>query len=506
MNHPDFNPSLHPRGRGGRFTRSFSRRATPAQKQHGHDVMSRFSPTKGGNPLAGYSGGKAAVEAFSRNFAAVNGTLRAGKADTPQVHALDRAMRPLPHDTVLTRAVPLDMFGRVKPSQLTGFVVRDAGFFPTTAVPQPPQPRTVLLRIQAPAGTKAAADPDTGQVVLDRGLDLLVHGVRDTPAGPEMALTVLPAEGAHPEPANPPTTGAAGKAEPPSAPQPDVAPATPTPPVPEHAQPYHQTLTGLEGLADRIESQGVAERHTLAAGEVGEVERIVLDDGTEVFFKQNTDWDDDRTAEVATDAEQLAAQLGGVLGAPVPRVYRTGADTMYTDWAQGRSSIEFWTNPMAARMDRPPDNDVVRGLVESPAGRRLGLMDVLTHNTDRHPGNWLVGDGGQITGIDHGMAWMDGVTADGLSDQEFLQAARADMRGPFMLGFFDEAHFDETDEVRLRDLDFLSAGDVAEMRQRLEALRPEFERLGRGGWLDYSQRMLSLIEPHATGTGSIFDG
>jgi hypothetical protein len=504
--HPDFTPSLHPRGPNGRFTRSFAHKAGPAQQKHGHDLAARFSPTKG-SPLAGISGDKAAVQQFTANHTAINTTLRAGGADTPEITALDRAMKALPHDTTLVRAVPLSQFGNVKPGALTGFVVRDAGFFPTSAHPPGQNAAgSVLMRIQAPAGTRAAVDPDSGQVVLDRGTEMLVQGVRDTPNGPEMALTVLPAEGAHPEPANPPTTGAAGKAEPPSAPQPDVAPATPTPPVPEHAQPYHQTLTGLEGLADRIESQGVAERHTLAAGEVGEVERIVLDDGTEVFFKQNTDWDDDRTAEVATDAEQLAAQLGGVLGAPVPRVYRTGADTMYTDWAQGRSSIEFWTNPMAARMDRPPDNDVVRGLVESPAGRRLGLMDVLTHNTDRHPGNWLVGDGGQITGIDHGMAWMDGVTADGLSDQEFLQAARADMRGPFMLGFFDEAHFDETDEVRLRDLDFLSAGDVAEMRQRLEALRPEFERLGRGGWLDYSQRMLSLIEPHATGTGSIFDG
>jgi hypothetical protein len=110
----------------------------------------------------------------------VNDALRTGTGDMPpEVAELDQAMRPLPTDTILTRDVPLALFGNVDPRGLAGAQVRDAAPA-STVVGRPtdaPAPGMVRMEIAAPAGTLAIVDPDTGEVLLDRDMSLAIGAV-----------------------------------------------------------------------------------------------------------------------------------------------------------------------------------------------------------------------------------------------------------------------------------------------------------------------------------------
>lgn len=124
--------------------------------------------------------------------------LRAGKTDVPEMHQIDAAMHPLPDGLDLYRSVPASKFGKVDPKSLEGHLVSDAGYFPTTVAPVKAAPGNVQLHVQAPAGTHAAVDPDSGQVVLDHGTHLAVDSVDVTPDGAtRMNLVALPGEGEH---------------------------------------------------------------------------------------------------------------------------------------------------------------------------------------------------------------------------------------------------------------------------------------------------------------------
>jgi hypothetical protein len=463
-----FNATLHPRGPNGRFTRSFARHMSSpdgvkakkvkagfhAHTFHGPDDAHTYLGHLSGVKTPGKAGGGGGIRQYLDNgtLKTANEALRAGKTDNPAVHAIDATMKPLPDDLQLFRTVPASKFGKVDPKSLEGMLVSDAGYFPATIAPQKGGPGTVQLHVQAPAGTKAAVDPDSGQVVLGHGAEMAVDSVDVAPDGStRMNLVALPSEGVSAPAAS---TGDPGPGNPPPAP-------------------------GTGDLARRITSQGVAERHLISGGQMGTAERVVLDDGTEVFAKENEEWGG-RSPRTATDAEQLAARVAEVLRAPVPQVHRTGENSLMTDWTPGRTADEAYNDP-----NPPVDPDT---LVDTGPGRRLGLLDMLVANPDRHDGNWMVTDDGQLVGIDHGLAWFP-VDLDDDSDP-FLPT---EIRGPFVRGF------------RTGDRTLMTPADVVEIRRRLESLRPEFEHLGHGAWLDHSLDTLGRIGADANGSRSIFD-
>jgi hypothetical protein len=94
--------------------------------------------------------------------------------------------------------------------------VSDAGYFPATIAPQKTGPGTVQMSIQAPAGTPAAVDPDTGQVVLGHGAEMAVDSVDTGPDGStRMDLVVLPTAGDS-APEDPTSPAAAADSGPPA--------------------------------------------------------------------------------------------------------------------------------------------------------------------------------------------------------------------------------------------------------------------------------------------------
>ncbi|GAA4439452.1 ADP-ribosyltransferase [Phytohabitans houttuyneae] len=206
-----FNPTLHPRDKNGRFTRSGTRDLKKGDRTAAAAVMAGFKPKRGvaGAKAAGYlsgisgSSGPGQTSAVQRylnegGFVDVHQALRAGKgADNPDVAELDAAMIELPDDLLVSRRVPLAMFGDATPDQLVGMKVRDAAYSPVSLSTVPGKADDVRLRIAVPKGTPAIVAPDSGELVLDRDLEMAVTSVeKNTVGGWDMHLVVLPKDGA----------------------------------------------------------------------------------------------------------------------------------------------------------------------------------------------------------------------------------------------------------------------------------------------------------------------
>lgn len=197
-----FIPSLHPRDRFGRFTRSRSAKATLAERSQAEQISGGLKPKKGitGAKSAAYldsfapGKSRAAVSAYADGgYVDTHKALRAGKADDPSVKAMDAAMVELPDDVALSRRVPNAVFGPAGPEALVGMRVRDAAYAPTSIGAVRATKGDVRMRISAPAGTRAAVHPETGEVILDRDLDMVVTKVEKNAAGGwDMHVAVLP--------------------------------------------------------------------------------------------------------------------------------------------------------------------------------------------------------------------------------------------------------------------------------------------------------------------------
>lgn len=260
-----FNAALHPRGPNGRFTRSYARQMSALDGVKAKKAKAGFTakalkgPEDARNYLRGLSGVKSGKNGGggikqhidSGALGRANETLRAGKTG-PEVQAIDEEMKPLPDGLDLYRSVPAKKFGNVDPKSLDGMKVSDAGYFPTTVAPTKAAPGNVQVHVQAPAGTKAAVDADSGQVVLDHGLEMAVDSVDVAPDGsPRVNLVALPAEpGDVPDASPEPTVTPAAPPNVPDAPAVD-APVTETPaaPTPSFDQRLAAARSGDDALA-----------------------------------------------------------------------------------------------------------------------------------------------------------------------------------------------------------------------------------------------------------------
>ncbi|EEP73512.1 phage protein [Micromonospora sp. ATCC 39149] len=258
------------------------------------------------------------------------------------------------------------------------------------------------------------------------------------------------------------------------APRPTSAPPT----VPDAARPYHRNVDGVEDLAATAAQLDDGARRTPLTGGVSAAVELVESGGTWLVRKRGLDWGD--PDEVAAsirrqaDAEQLASLLGRAIGAPIVRVYRDDPERVWMPWIDGRTIGE--TDNMAE-------------LLQGRDAKLLGLVDQLTGNGDRNPGNIMVTDSGRLVGIDHGFAW-------GLLDLD-------DQPGPVQDDKTRPArHFSVGGEWVDNPL---TPRDVARLRQRLEALRPDFELLGAGPWLDYALGIVDELAPHAKGKVDFLD-
>jgi hypothetical protein len=278
-------------------------------------------------------------------------------------------------------------------------------------------------------------------------------------------------------------------------PQQDGQPATPEDtndgggPTPDlAAAEWHRDLSQHGDLLAAIRS-GVAETQRLSGGATAQlVERVTYNDGTRAVVKQVRQHErDGHMVAPQADAEQLVAALGRVIGAPVPRALRTDSNRLVMDLVPGEVAV------MRQAQMRPNDWYTFTGQVaNSPAGMRLGLLDLLTQNDDRNSGNWLIQDG-SVQGIDHGNAF--GFVNDTVPGRP-PQMRQSELSRHFIRYGTNSGRW----EWRANRL---SSDDVAWLRDQLEAVRPDFEAAGRSQWWAFASERLDVIGANARGTTNI---
>ncbi|NUS43903.1 MAG: alpha/beta hydrolase, partial [Mycobacteriaceae bacterium] len=181
------------------------------------------------------------------------------------------------------------------------------------------------------------------------------------------------------------------------------------------------------------------------------------------------------------DANHLASLVGVACGARTPEVHiRDGY--LYLDHVAGLTAGEVrakaGTSATGSLLER--ENLISWHYADTPAGRRLGLMDLLVATNDRDAKNWKV-PGNVATAIDNDFAFV----AD-RHDQSYF-ADRAAM----LVAQFGTEWLDPTG----------AAADLSAVRENLTALRPEFDSRGRRDWHDAVMARLDYLEAIAVDTG-----
>ncbi len=411
----------------------------------------------------------------------VDDTLNVGGEVSPaaaaRVGLLDDLMAasPLASDVVLYRSAPTarDVFGDAAGGNLTGAEVNMPSFVPATASRQRAQDaagRGLVMRSVAPQGAGAIAmSSRDAEMLLDRGHTFRVvadHG-RDADGRRNVDVEMLPKTGAETDPFTVVETA-------------ETRPDRPLSPEQIAALPDSPLGRGL--------ASGIASVKELAGGNVGDVRLVTFNDGSRAVQKlAQTAFAGTRPQEL-TDTEDLAGRVGQAIGAPVPQVVRTNNHEVFMEYvADARPGMSV-LNRIGNTVERAGKFEE---FIDSRDGRLLGVLDLIVGNGDRHAGNGLVRKDGTITGIDHGLAWPERQTS-----APDVRAVDPDFDSPFAGRLFGD-QFSTDPGWRSNDL---TAADVAWMRGRVEALRPDFERLGRGAWLDYTLTRLDQLGEHASGT------
>lgn len=230
-------------------------------------------------------------------------------------------------------------------------------------------------------------------------------------------------------------------------------------------------------------AQGEAGDEFIGQGAMGETKRVMFNDGTQAIYKKaKADWgmsaDITWTPKQQTDAEELASLVGGALGLRAPAVQRISDDELYMELVEDAAPA---TSRFFSR--DAPDHTLVPGeILGSDDGFRMGLLDVLVGNPDRHGFNWMVDDQDRLYPIDHGLAFVN------LKGTNFSDAGRSP---------FAREHFIHPDG-RFKE-NILSRRDVRWLRQQVEALAPEFLRVGQPALYTQVQNRLRQLEIRARG-------
>lgn len=213
------------------------------------------------------------------------------------------------------------------------------------------------------------------------------------------------------------------------------------------------------------------------------VELVTFGDGSKAIYKASKS--DTDTAKSEFDAEQLGAHVAEALGLKPPKMHRTDDDKAYFDYVDsGRVAGSI---PSLAESD---DSMHTGEFHDSRDGRRIGLLDALVENPDRHQGNWIVHDDGSITPIDHGLSW-----EAALDSEDLFPPDRATGLGGFTDHYIEQKGF--TGEWRDNDL---SPKYVESLRERLAALRSAFDDAGHSALHDRMMARLEIIASHAKGS------
>jgi hypothetical protein len=201
----------------------------------------------------------------------------------------------------------------------------------------------------------------------------------------------------------------------------------------------------------------------LAGGNMADTFLLTYADGTKLVQKSGSRIDPRRS----TDAEELGALVAQMMGVRAPAMVRSG-NSVTMEFIGGRAGSSL-TASQAAR------------LAETAEGRLVGLMDAIVGATDRAR-NWISTGGRGVAAIDFGVAF----------------GRRAGFRfgpeNPFTRYLTEPG---PGGSLRLRETIDVPASEIRALRERLQALEPEFARLGRADWHAAMMQNVAELERRA---------
>jgi hypothetical protein len=200
-------------------------------------------------------------------------------------------------------------------------------------------------------------------------------------------------------------------------------------------------------LVNSIKSGVMSKKAPTVRGFIGETSLVTFGDGSTWVHKSADHADGDK--------EELASMVAKAVGARAPTVVRDplDKDSVYMTLVNGKTAAELGTDArqIMAWGVSPEASDGMR---------KIGFLDYLIRNSDRHNGNFMLGEDSVPVAIDHGNAW----------------------------SFYD-AGSDVTRMVRKNDF---TAEYYAQVKQNLEALEPEFTKVAGADNKYYSVMMKQL--------------
>lgn len=229
----------------------------------------------------------------------------------------------------------------------------------------------------------------------------------------------------------------------------DSASAPPEPPsagprLPDFGASYADRVSAMEVAS--IDAPRASMK--LSGGTLAEVTRFDWQDRSRSVVKNALSSAGNIDPRTQTDAEELTSRVADVLRVRAPAVRRMGATEVEMEYMPGKPGAEVY-GAIA------PDS-----IVDDPENANIGLLDYITNNADRHPGNWTVDDDGNVYAIDHGLAFQSNI-------------------GILAYGPFALAHGFSIGKPKNVD-----RAELDRIRGELGGLRSNFDALGRADWFD----------------------
>jgi hypothetical protein len=214
-------------------------------------------------------------------------------------------------------------------------------------------------------------------------------------------------------------------------------------------------------LQEGIDS-GVVDGDQLSGGDVASTYGYTWKDGSRAVLKEAKREVRGTTPQEQTDAEELAGVVADVMGIRAPVAHRVSDTEIYLEYMPGETGMKRFGGSVPYRY------------TTSEEGLNMGLFDQLIGNNDRHTGNWTVDRDDRLYAIDHGLAFGGDVYGD--------------VFGPFAFELLYGGHE-------------IPRSKLADVRRKLEALRPQFKKLHREQWHDKMMQRLDAVENRIGGMG-----
>lgn len=311
----------------------------------------------------------------------------------------------------------------------------------------------------------------------------------------------------------------------------------------------HQRIVGIPDWMDRRKVALRALRRPrhiqpIAGGAIAQTERLTYDDGTTLIRKTFSGGEaDDRLDQHKASAEYMASLVAQAVGAAAPAVVKDPTDPEHAvlmgevrgelgEIHTGAANAAEWGQAMPY-------------LAATDGGRRIGLLDVLIGNADRHAMNWMLstemteapvfGARRDPTGqpiqlrrpiaIDHSEAFPLVTLAQALElkvgrdgKPQYTLPLEVGAYGGFLFEWMERADQvldrfgDEVENAGIggglygfRERNPLHPDDIPVLRRRLERLHELFmeEPSGHAAYTDMMRRFEQLAA-HAAGTSRMF--